>query len=244
MRTNRLSIRLLTALLAAALLVSACSGGQSPAASGLEIPGLAQTLAAQTLTAQQGVHSPFIPTATPTPAFVAPPPTLAPPAAAQAHTATPNPALLVSDPNAGAATLEALAALGSQANAGCTNIADYLGDKSMPDNTRVKGGQSFTKIWRFMNAGTCTWTTDYRVLFLNGDRMRGQPEIPLAAEVPPGGTIDIIIPMSAPTEPGPYYGNWIFCDPQGNTFGTGVEGRGFFWVAIRVAPPPGCSGGG
>ncbi|NIP41529.1 MAG: hypothetical protein GWN00_05010, partial [Aliifodinibius sp.] len=32
---------------------------------------------------------------------------------------------------------------------------------------------AFTKVWRLQNVGTCTWTADYDMVFISGDRMGG-----------------------------------------------------------------------
>lgn len=37
----------------------------------------------------------------------------------------------------------------------CTNSASFVADVTIPDNTNVAGGTTFTKTWRVSNTGTC-----------------------------------------------------------------------------------------
>src|SRR4030095_3125018 len=43
----------------------------------------------------------------------------------------------------------------------CTNSASFVADITIPDNTEIVGGETFTKTWRIMNTGTCIWAPDY-----------------------------------------------------------------------------------
>ena len=53
------------------------------------------------------------------------------------------------------------------------NQAQFVKDVTIPDNTELGPGQSFTKTWRLKNIGTCAWTTGYDLVFLSGDAMGG-----------------------------------------------------------------------
>jgi hypothetical protein len=44
-------------------------------------------------------------------------------------------------------------------------------DVTIPDDTVMAPGNTFTKIWRIKNAGNCTWTTTYAVAFFSGEQM-------------------------------------------------------------------------
>jgi hypothetical protein len=52
--------------------------------------------------------------------------------------------------------------------------------------------------------------------------------------VPPGGTVDISVNLTAPVASGSYKGSWRLREPGGQYFGIGNSG-GDFWVAITVA---------
>jgi hypothetical protein len=93
-------------------------------------------------------------------------------------------------------------------------------------------GQPFTKIWRIRNAGTCTWTSNYRVAFDHGDGigvLTGYSQSLTGGMVPPGQTVDISVNLVAPSASGTYRGDWAVKDQNGLTFMT-------FVVIIKVQP--------
>ncbi len=107
-------------------------------------------------------------------------------------------------------------------------------DITIPDDTVLEPGESFTKIWRLQNIGSCTWTTNYRVFFFSGDQLDAVSSIALPQEVPPGGSVDIAIDMMAPVRAGTFQGNWKLRNPDGYAFGIGPSGSAPFWVRILV----------
>lgn len=111
-------------------------------------------------------------------------------------------------------------------------------DITIPDDTVMEPGESFTKIWRLQNAGSCAWTTNYRIFFFSGDQLGAVNSIALPREVPPGGSIDIAIDMVVPARAGTYQGNWKLRNPDGYGFGIGPSGSAPFWVRIVVKVTP------
>lgn len=107
-------------------------------------------------------------------------------------------------------------------------------DIEIEDDTEMAPGESFTKIWRIENVGTCTWTTDYEVVFFSGEIMDASPSQPLSGSVPPGSSIDISVNMVAPVQAGTFQGNWKLQNAEGEMFGIGPGGESPFWVRIRV----------
>ena len=110
----------------------------------------------------------------------------------------------------------------------------FVSDVSVPDNTRLTAGQSFTKTWRLRNIGACTWTPQYALVFVNGDRMQAPAVIPLNRNVRPGETVDLSVNLVAPAAPGDYRGNWMLSNQFGYEFGIGSDARKAFWVDIIV----------
>jgi len=110
-------------------------------------------------------------------------------------------------------------------------------DVTIPDDTIMESGQSFTKIWRLQNAGTCAWTSSYRVIFFSGERLGAPENIALNREVSPGQSVDIAIDMLAPPQSGTYQGNWKLRNPNGVAFGIGPSASAPFWVRIVVVAP-------
>jgi hypothetical protein len=120
----------------------------------------------------------------------------------------------------------------------CTNRATFVADVTIPDNTAIAPGTTFVKTWRLRNSGTCTWTTGYASVFSSGSRMGAASPVPLSTLVSPGNTIDISVPMVAPTAPGTYRGNWLLRSDTGASFGLGSSGTTPFYVQIRVQTTP------
>lgn len=118
----------------------------------------------------------------------------------------------------------------------CTDRAQFVSDVTVPDGTRYEPGAAFTKTWRLRNVGTCTWTSSYSLVFESGNAMGNTTSVPFAvtANVPPGATIDVSIPLSAPATAGHYIGYWKFKNPSGVLFGIGTAANKAWWVEINV----------
>ncbi len=126
----------------------------------------------------------------------------------------------------------------SQAKLTCTNRAEFIKDLNVSDNAAIDAGQSFAKLWRIKNAGTCSWTTGYALVFYSGDQMDGQSSIPFTSVVQPGETVDLRVDLVAPFEQNSFTGNWVLKDGSGITFGVGDLGDQAISVTIMVKPTP------
>jgi len=163
--------------------------------------------AAQTQTAVSFVPSPAPPT---------PEPTLVPTLSLPTDAALPTAALLPT----------------STPFASCDQAAFV--DETIPDGSQFPPGTVFTKTWTLRNAGTCTWNADYDVVFISGNRMNAPEVIPLAKEsVPPGGSVTISIPFTAPLEGGSYRADFKLRNAEGVLFSFKDPSR-TFWVEIQV----------
>jgi hypothetical protein len=116
----------------------------------------------------------------------------------------------------------------------CVDDILFTADISIPDDTVIAAGETFTKTWELLNNGTCTWGTDYNLVFVAGDQM-DSPEIqPLGQIVEAGETIELSVILIAPAEPGNYRGEWKLRNANGLLFGIGLEADDPFWVQIVV----------
>ena len=116
----------------------------------------------------------------------------------------------------------------------CVYGSSYVADVTIPDGTQVGMGQSFNKVWRIRNSGTCPWSPGTTLAFAGGFQM-GAPASVIVPQTAPGATADVGVTMVAPTAPGAYSGVWQMRDPVGQFFG------GKYTVVIDVpnpAPPP------
>ena len=111
-------------------------------------------------------------------------------------------------------------------------------DVTIPDDTKMTPGKSFTKTWRLVNAGTCTWNTNYSVAVFSGDAMGAPASVPLPGNVAQGQSVDISVDMVAPNNPGTYLGYWKLKNASGQWFGIGPTGGAAFWVKIIVEGTP------
>ncbi len=107
-------------------------------------------------------------------------------------------------------------------------------DITIGDNTEMMPGQTFTKVWRVVNVGTCTWTTEYAVVLFSGDQLGATESIAFTQIISPNQSVDISVDMVAPSESGSYQGNWKLRNSFGEYFGIGPNGGSPFWVRIDV----------
>lgn len=107
-------------------------------------------------------------------------------------------------------------------------------DVTIPDDTVINPGQTFTKVWRLQNTGTCTWTQNYSIAVFSGEKMNAPASVPMPGNVAPGQTVDISVDLVAPTQAGTYQGNWKLRNASQVWFGIGPLGSDAFWVRIKV----------
>jgi uncharacterized protein YkwD len=113
----------------------------------------------------------------------------------------------------------------------CTNSASFVADVTIPDNTNVAGGTTFTKTWRVSNTGTCVWGPDYSLTYYSDERLGAPASVPLAITYP-GQTADISVDFTAPNTTGSHRGNFVIKNPAGLIMKVGDDSR--LWVIINV----------
>lgn len=115
------------------------------------------------------------------------------------------------------------------------NLAQFVKDVTIPDNTQFDPGEAFTKTWRLKNIGSCQWNSGYDIVFSSGDSMGGPAAVQLTTgSVPTGGTVDVSVNLVAPDDPDTYRGNWKLRDDNDQIFGISSTSSGEFWVQIKV----------
>lgn len=218
--------RLWTILSVLSIVLSACGGQAAPTATVVDANAIF-TAAARTAEAKIALTAKAAkPTRTPT---QPPAPTEAPAPTAQPITPTV------------AAAAPAVEAPAPQSVNG--DAAEFVLDVTAPDDTLYKVDDSFTKTWRLKNIGSTTWTTQYAVYFVSGERMNAPESVAVPSTVIPGQTVDISVPMIAPTDPGSYTGFWMLRNADGQAFGIGSNANGAFYVKINVTSGSGSSSG-
>lgn len=107
-------------------------------------------------------------------------------------------------------------------------------DVTIPDDTVLKAGDTFTKTWRLVNTGSCTWTEDYAIVWFSGDRMGPVTSQKLSREVISGQSVDISVDMTVPQDGGTKQSYWKLRNANAELFGIGPTGDAPFWVRIVV----------
>ena len=208
---NRKLTILFCSLTALALFLSACGGETQPTPDAAAI----STAAAQTVEARFTEQAAAAPTATPLP-----------PAQPTEAAATPTlgfPPTETTAPGLPSPT----------SNGKACYAAAFVADVTVPDGKIIPPGTKFTKTWRVMNQGNCTWDKTYSLELSQGDPLGSVTKVPLTQVVGPGQTVDISIDMVAPAKDGMYSGYWRIATPFGGSFGVGSYDQALI-VKIQV----------
>lgn len=242
MFSRRSTRQALMVVLTAALLLTACNVGATPAPT-LDVNAM-NTAIVGTTVAQLSVQ--FTQTALAAPTNTAVPtetaaaiPTIALPTLPDSSAASPTldtsalPTFsFVSTPVTGGSTQApvlptAQSAQATSALGDACNNAVFEGDVTIPDGTVVKGGDDFQKIWALRNTGTCTWDDGYTFVYIAGSKPDLDPynfEFKKSTDFVAGGAaINMAINLTAPCAPGKYEGHWRMRNDQGYYFGTIVS---------------------
>jgi hypothetical protein len=119
------------------------------------------------------------------------------------------------------------------------NQASFVQDVSIPNGTVLPINQAFTKIWRLKNTGSCTWTSSYKLVFVNGDSMGSPVKQSLTSNIiRPNEVADVSVNLAAPASAGTYRGSWKIQDPAGITFGAGIGPLEVGIDVERLIPTP------
>jgi hypothetical protein len=185
--------------LLALFVLSACGGSDADATPTVSVEQI-QTQAVMSYQAQLTQTALAMPTSTPLP------------------TNTPVPVATFPVSSGSPAATNTTSAGTSQSCYGLT----YVRDVTIPDNTEVTPGQSFTKTWLVSNTGTCAWESGFVFNVVSGEALGGTA-VTLNQSVEPGRQYEFSVPMIAPSDKtGELKGTWRLSDANGNFFGDGV----------------------
>ncbi len=96
------------------------------------------------------------------------------------------------------------------------NAVSFQADLTIQDGTVFAPNADFTKIWRLKNIGSCSWTSSYDLVFVEGSRMDGKKALALPEKIRPGETLDISIELTSPANAGDYRGYWMLRSGDGS----------------------------
>lgn len=191
---------LICLVILASLFIGACgSSPDEPTPTATLSADQIQTQAVQTFAADLTKTALANPTATPTPS----------------SSPTPFATIAIGTPLATSSTL-----VGGGA-ASCYKLV-YVRDVTVPDNTPMTPGQTFTKTWEVQNSGSCAWDAGFKFTLIGGDAMGGQT-LTLAQPVAVGAATQLSVAMAAPTnKTGTIQGTWRMSTTTGTYFGDGL----------------------
>lgn len=186
----------LVAVILTALVLSACSS-----AAPTEDANMKFTEIASTVQAQLTQNAMLTPSATPTLEVTATP-------TVEPATATPT------GPTPTPVTPTATIPLSTGDN------SKFISDVTVPDGTQFKTGEKFTKTWLIQNVGTTTWTTQYKLVYVDGfTGSNNTLSVNLPKEVKPGEQIEVSVNFTAPASNGSYTSWWRMYSANGVVFG-------------------------
>jgi hypothetical protein len=113
--------------------------------------------------------------------------------------------------------------------------ADFVADVTYPDGSVIGRNLPFTKVWRIKNIGTCSWTTNYALVFVDGDAMSAPAAVGLPGTVNPGQVVDIAVNLISPSKDGRYKGYFKLRNASGVLFGVGNSASTAFWVDVKIS---------
>src|SRR5512138_2749914 len=91
----------------------------------------------------------------------------------------------------------------ARAQGDCDHV-QFVSDLTVPDGSTFTPGAGFTKTWRLMNIGTCTWTAAYNLVWVGGDSLGASLSMKLPVEVAPTQMVDVSVNLTAPAGGGHY----------------------------------------
>ena len=114
---------------------------------------------------------------------------------------------------------------------GCLLGMMYINDLTIPDFTNMNPGESFQKGWTIQNTGTCTWDSEYSLVYVGSEPVDGvlsAGPTSISGTVQPAVNYDIYVDLVAPEQAGKYKGYYTMRAPNGTLFGDRI------WVAVEV----------
>lgn len=219
------SRRISSALLLVAILLASCSPAEATPDT-MEVQNKINAAVAQTLSALTtkvaAVQKTDVPKSTETIQATA----------TQEMTVEPTSGLPAAAPAASVSLPTVTAAPGN-----CTDYASYVGDITIPDGTMVPPGTNFVKTWAIRNAGSCTWTPDYNLVWTGGDMKGPSNRFSLTtSNILPGQTAHVSVTLTAPTTLIKYRSFWKLMNKNGQVFGI-MDNKGkeqSIWAEIVV----------
>jgi Ig-like domain from next to BRCA1 gene len=97
--------------------------------------------------------------------------------------------------------------------------AAQVDDVTAPDGARFRPGETFAKVWRFLNTGNCAWEKGSVLVFQAGEILGAPDSIPIDT-VGMAQSAEVSVTLKAPEALGTYMGLWVLRQPSGQVIAT------------------------
>jgi hypothetical protein len=204
LKTRLMKAQIILAL--TAIFVASCGGGNVPDGTPTMGVDQIQTYAVSTFSSALTLTAIAAPSDTPVP------------------TLTPAPTLPTLATTTGSTPFGAAGTAGTPVSGGATASCyglTFVSDVTIPDNTQMDPGETFTKTWKVQNSGSCAWEAGFKFQSSGGNGM-GASALTLPSSVAAGATYDLSVPMTAPSTNGTARSNWRMSTAAGQFFGDEV----------------------
>ena len=120
----------------------------------------------------------------------------------------------------------------------CIDEFTFISDLTVPDGMSITPGTHFKKSWYVKNSGTCTWNSNYRVIYHTGDAVGQAKEFALLQPgyyIRPGESSVVSVDLVAPYEVGSSFTTyWAMKSPAGDEFGAGPAKNIYLSSSFKV----------
>lgn len=116
--------------------------------------------------------------------------------------------------------------------------SEFVADRTLPDGSLMRPGETAEKVWEIRNAGTVPWTGRYLVR-IGATASRSAPITPELVRIPnalPGESVRLTVPVEAPPFAGTYEVHWKMADGTGRLYFPDRYWAGV-WFTIIVPGP-------
>ena len=125
-----------------------------------------------------------------------------------------------------------------RANNGNYDRAIFV-NENYPDNTKVAGGTSLTKVWTVKNTGTTTWNSSYKLQYVSNSRGRLSTvdEVSVSGSVLPNALYSFKVPMTTPyvqSSDKTYIEVWKLSNPSGSTVNVSISPTVWAQVVVQA----------
>ena len=89
-------------------------------------------------------------------------------------------------------------------------------------------GSTANKTWELTNGGSCSWDANFQIIDAGGNLPKSVQSKSIGKSVAPGGTVQVTVPVVAPSQAGTYSAYYKMRSSNGSSFGSGTDANSAF----------------